>query len=202
MLKKLILFLLLSLILAIKCAKSETAVRSYVVKEDKPPTLKPLTDFTAYDSREKDRIYLLRTTSSDIDTITLFDYRARTMIGNVEGEWINGIFNVSLSIYDPKSDKWVDGIMTLVRGLLSYTYKLNWNNQRLVMKSKSFTKTIKIYDESTNQLMGQFRYRSFWRSGTKYKYDVKIFTNKLPDAIFLLSMTVVHHSEKLVDDKR
>ncbi|CAF1287288.1 unnamed protein product [Adineta ricciae] len=166
MLMKLNLFLLLSLILAIKCAKSETVVRSYVVKEDKPPILKPLTDFTAYDSREKDRIYLLRTTSTDIDTITLFDYRARTMIGNAEGEWTNGIFNVSLSIYDPKSDKWVDGIMTLVRSFLSYTYKLNWNNQRLVMKSKSFTKTIKIYNESPDQLLAQFRYRSFWRSGT------------------------------------
>ncbi|UJR11188.1 hypothetical protein I4U23_015369 [Adineta vaga] len=199
---KLFSLVLLLFILTIKCIKSETVYRSFVVIQDKPPKPKPLTDFTAYDTREKNRLYLIRTTSSDIDTITLFDYRAKTMMANVEGQWIDGIFNVSLSIYDPKSDRWVDGTMTLSKSFLSYTYNLRWNDERFVIKSRSFIKTIKIYKESPEQLVGQFRYRSFWRSGTKYKYDVKIFTNKLPDAFFLLPLTIIHHTEKLTNDKR
>ncbi|CAF1147973.1 unnamed protein product [Adineta steineri] len=189
--------LILLFIITIKCIESKKSLRTFVVSQDKPPKPKPLTDFTAYDSREKNRWYLIRTTSTDLDTIVIIDYRAKKIIANVEGEWVNNIFNVTFSIYDDTLDKWIDGVMLRKSKVFSTKYEIQWNNERLYIKPSAFRKTMKIYKETSNELYAQFRYRSIWRTWSKYKYDLQIYTTKLPDALYLMIMTVMHHTTQL-----
>ncbi|CAF1134888.1 unnamed protein product [Adineta steineri] len=189
--------ILLLFFITIKCIQSKSVIRSYVIIQDKPPKFKPLTDFSVFDSREKNRLYLIRTISTDLDMIILGDYRTKKMVGKVEGKWTNGIFDVNLLIYDEKSSKWIKGTMKRISKVFSSKYQIRWNGVSLIVKRNMFRKTIKVYEEVSKEVQAQFRYRSIWRSGLKYKYDLKIFITKVPDAILFLALTITHHTENL-----
>ncbi|CAF0751857.1 unnamed protein product [Adineta steineri] len=192
--------LILLFIIAIKCIESKKPVRTFLVVEDWRPEKKPLTEFTVYDSSEKNRLYLIRTIFTDLDTIIRTDYRAKKIVGNVEGEWTNRIFNVSLSIYDKTSDEWIDGTMGCDRIYFTSYFSFLWNGEKVVFKSYNFSKTIKICKQMPGPLVAQFRYRSLWRSVFIYKYDLKIYDTNVPDVVFLLGLTIIHHNEQLPKD--
>ena len=195
--------LLTLVLLTIEYTECKTPSRVFVMKQDTPPKKKPLHDFTAYDAREKARLYLIRTTTTDVDAINIFDYRARSMVANVEGEWIGGVFNATLSIFDSKSEQWIEGTMSRTWGLFKNTYKLRWNNDKLLIKRNMLSKTVEITDELSKQLLATFRYRSIWRAGLKFKYDVKIYTTRLPDSLYILIVTIFNHAEHInIDEDR
>jgi hypothetical protein len=166
-----------------------------LVIQDKPSKKKLLSDFTVFDLSGKNQLYRLKTSATDIDSVMLVDHPAKNMIANAEGEWIDNIFNVTMSIYDKKLSKWIDGTIKRLKQSFTKTYRIEWNQKSLIIKCKFYTKTIKIYNERPEELVAEFRHRARWLNKFKYKYDLKIYSDKLPDAIYLLALTIMHHAD-------
>ena len=186
---------ILFLTLLIECIESKKVIRWFVLIQDKPVKGKPITDFTVFDSSEKNHLYRLRSSATDIDTIMLVDHPGKNMIANAEGEWIDETFNVTISIYDKKLHKWIDGTIKRILQSSRDKYRIVWNNRSLIIKSQLFTRKIKIYNEFPEGLVAEFRLRARWLNKMKYKYDLKIYTDKFPDAIYLLALTIMHNKD-------
>ena len=183
------------LFLTNECIQSKKVVRSFVVIQDKPIKGRPLTDFTVFDSSRKSQLYRLRSSTTDIDTIMVVDYPAKNMIAYAEGEWIDGKVNVTISIYDQKSTKWIEGTMKRQVKLSPEVYRIEWKNETYLIRIPFLTKTIKISKERPDELIGYFRHRARWLNKLKYNYDLKIYSDKLPDAFYLLALTIMHHKD-------
>jgi hypothetical protein len=156
----------------------------------------PLPGYKVYDPKETRVLYQLKPMSSDIDTIILVDDQKKNIVGNLEGEWtsewpLEDTFNITFSIYDYNLNKWIDGTITRTAGIFSEKYSIRWNEFRLNAKIRSFSVNRKLYDERNNDLISQFRYSLWSNSLTNPRYDMKIFSDKVPDAITFFLLAIV-----------
>ncbi len=190
-----IFLLILFLVILLQCIESKKINRSFLVIQDESNKKKPVNDFTVFDSSGKTQLYRLKASVTDIDSVMLVDHPAKNMIANAEGEWIDNIFNVTISIYDKKLNKWIDGTMKAMNGTFTKTYRIVWNQKSLIIKRRFYTKTIKIYNERPEELVAEFRHRLRWSSKAQFKYDLKIYSDQLPDAVYLLALTIMHHAD-------
>lgn len=188
-------FFVIFFILTDECIQSKKVVRSLVVIQDQPTKGRPITDFTVFDSSEKKQLYRLRSSTKDIDTLMVVDYPAKNMIGNAEGEWIDGKVNATLTIYDQKSAKWIEGTIQRQVKLSPEVYRMEWNKEIYLIRIPFLSKTIKISKERPDELMAYFRHRARWLNKLKYNYDLKIYSAKLPDAFYLLALSIIHHKD-------
>ncbi|CAF3807082.1 unnamed protein product [Rotaria sp. Silwood1] len=184
---------LLLFILLIKYIDSKKADRTYVLVENPRSRRFELTGYTIFDSKEKTRLYRLTASRSDIDSGILFDNAEDNMIANLEGEWIEDKFNVTFSIYNSKLNKWTDGIIRRTLHWFSVDYTVEYNNEQVIAKRKKDAKKGKIYHKKNNELLAKFAARSQWLSGTPLKYDLEIYSNKVPDAIHFFLLLIMDH---------
>ena len=73
--------------------------------------------------------------------------------------------------------------------LLGNKYTIEWNGEKVLMKTKVGTPAMEFHDAKGGNRLGELRRRlsSVLRAST---YDLAIFSNKLPDAIYLLALAV------------
>ncbi len=192
-------FFLLLFIFLIKFIESKKTLRTYVVKREAMISGNPLSGYSVYDSKEKTILYRLKTVSTDIDSIMLVDHLTKNIVGNLEGEWTD-VFNVTLSTYDQNLNKWLDGNIKRTVVFLMEKLQIQWNGFRLVMKKRKFSRTRKFYDEQKNDFIAQFRRRARLFDSTPVKYDLKIYSNKIPDSIYFLILGMTDQREKLTAD--
>jgi hypothetical protein len=193
-------FFLLLFIISVKCIQSKKPIRTYVVRRDVSAVGNPLPEYSVYDTSEKKLSYRLKIVSSDIDTIILVDHPNKNIVANLEGEWTDKIFNVSFSIYDSKLSKWTDGNIKRSKGLFFDKFPVVWNGIRLVMKKKPFSLTRQFYEQPANKLIAQFRVRTSWTAVTRTKFDLKIFSDKVPDAIYFFMLAIVDQRQVIKYD--
>ncbi|CAF0953698.1 unnamed protein product [Rotaria sordida] len=177
----------------IKCIESKKANRTYVVVRNATKHRHELFGFRIFDSKEKTCLYRLRASSRDIDTVILVDNPTKNMVANLEGIWIDSTFNVTLSVYDYKLNKWIDGVIQRTSHFWANDYTVEYNNEQLIAKWKLFSTKIKVYHKKQNELLAQFRPRTrllLWRP---VKYDLKIYSNKVPDAIYFFLLLIFDH---------
>ena len=189
-------WIFLLLILAIGCIQSKKLIRSFVVIQEKAIKGKPITNFTVFDSTGKVQLYRLRSSVTDMDEMMVVEYPAKNMIANAEGEWIDGKVNVTFSIYEKKLGKWIEGNIQRRVQQSPEDYRIEWNNQTCIIRVRWYTKTIKIYKERPEELIADFRHRARWLNKLKYNYDLKIYSDKLPDALYLLALNIMHHKDR------
>ncbi|CAF1309171.1 unnamed protein product [Rotaria sordida] len=184
---------LLLFILLIKCTEAKKVHHTYVVVRNVTAPGKPMYGFRIFDSKEKTCLYRIRVLSKDVDTAILVDNFGKNIIANLEGIWIEKLVNVTFSIYDSKLNKWTDGFIQRNYHLFSSDYIIQFNNQQLIAKSKNDSKNVKVYDKKKNELLAQFRYRTRWLFSKSVKYDLKIYSNQVPDAIYFFLVLILDH---------
>jgi len=185
-------FLLLFLIITIEYIQSKKALRTYVVKRDDKIKRKQLSAYTVYDSIGKNILYRLIPFSTDIDTIILFNYPEKNMIANLEGEWIDDIFNVTFSIYDKKLYNWMDGIIQLDKSGWSEKYVIFWNSKHLNTKNGFFSTNVSVYNAQKKELLAEFWNSSGWFSSDR-KFDLKIYSDYVLDTIYFFLLAIDDH---------
>ena len=146
-----------------------------------------------YDSNEKNILYELKTFSSDIDTVIVVDRPENNIVANVEGIWIYNKFNVTFSVYDYKLNRWTDGTISRIPHFFSSEYPIKYDNDYFVMKKKIFSSWMKFYHKKYNTLLAEFQKRSRWLFWKPLKYDLKIYSKKLPDPIYFLALVITDH---------
>ncbi|CAF3754724.1 unnamed protein product [Rotaria sp. Silwood1] len=165
---------------------------TYVIVRNATASGKPMYGFSIFDSEEKRHLYRIRISSTEVDTAILIDNYRKNIVANLKGIWIEKLVNVSFSVYDSKLGKWTDGFIQ--RNTHTYEdYTIHFNNQRLSAKSSRFSKNIKVYTQQQNELLAQFRYRTRWLSWRPVKYDLNIYSTKVPDAVYFFLVLIIDH---------
>ena len=180
--------LALLLFITIDCIQSQKALRTFIVHRESIFRNNRLSNYTIYDASEKTIVYRVKTIFTDIDTMMLIDYPAKNVIANVEGDWARGIFNVSLSIYSSKAQKWIDGIMRTTAGFLN-KYAIYWDGKEVIVMYKFLSNKKGFYDKDEKVKFGRFSVYSKWYQ-TAIKYKVEIYSNYVPDAIYFFSLAI------------
>ncbi|CAF3305431.1 unnamed protein product [Rotaria sp. Silwood2] len=184
---------LLLFILLIKCTEAKKAQRIYVVVRNATSPGKPMYGFRVFDSKEKTCLYRIRVSSSDVDSAILVDNFGKNIMANLEGIWIENLVNVTFSLYDSKLHKWTDGFIQRNAHMFSTDYTVQFNKQQLIAKLSNFSKNVKVYDKKSNELLAQFQSRArllFWKP---VKYDLKIYSNQVPNAIYFFLVLIMDH---------
>jgi hypothetical protein len=188
--------LILVFIIMIKCieSKKEKEKRSYVIIRDKLPDEHKLYGYSIFDSTEKKRLYRLKTSSSEIDILMLVDYPAKNIVANMEGVLLGEKLNVTFSVYDYQQNKWTDGTMVDSYHFLFDKYAIEWNSKQYIMKNRISSKNSRLYNKSQDQLLAKFVKRTQWLYWAPVKYDLKIYSNELPDAVCFFALAVIDHT--------
>ncbi|CAF0911077.1 unnamed protein product [Rotaria sordida] len=183
---------LLLFILLIICIESKVAIRTYVVVQNGKANRNKLYGFTILDSKEETALYRLKVSSRDIDTAILVDNPGKNIVANLEDAWKNRKANVTFSIYDYKLNKWTDGSIQKKLRFLSTDYTVKYNDEQFIAKRKSLPKRIEVYHKNQNELLAEWRRRTKPLLSKRAKYDVKIYSNKVPDAIYFFLLLMMH----------
>lgn len=193
-----LIFLLLILFLTIEYIQSKKKlmpIRSYLVVRDYRIRENRLSSYTVYDSTGNITLFKLQSSSAiDIDTVVLTSYPEKNMVGNLEGEWAEKKFNVTYSIYDKKSNKWIDGPITKASAFRN-VYKTKWNSNFFHTKNTWFSNIIQVYSTSKKELIAEIRKDEPWFEYVRF--EVKIYSNQCPDAIYFFITVINDHRVQL-----
>jgi hypothetical protein len=163
----------------------------YIVVRDRGIQDNRLSNYTIYDALEKNQLYRIRTISTDIDTMILVNFPAKNMIGNLEGEWTESVFNVSFSYYSTKSHKWVDGVMKKIPKVFYNKFSIEWDSKSIVMRDSFLSNMMKFYDKQEKVLLASCKdYSSFFG---KFKYKLTINSDYLPHPIYFFALAIADH---------
>jgi len=188
---KLFSFLLLFIVM-IEYIQSKKTQRTFIVERDNVIKEKQLSAYTIFDSTGKTRLYQLKTTSTDIDTLILINYPAKNMVANLEGEWVDKVFNVSFTLYDKKLHKWTDGTIRIDATGFREKYSIGWNSQLFNTKTKFWSGTLQLYHTRQKELIAEIRRRTPWFGG-KVKFELKTYSSQFPDAIYFFILAINDH---------
>ncbi|CAF3209001.1 unnamed protein product [Rotaria sp. Silwood2] len=188
-----IIYFLLLFIVPIKCIEWKKENHTYVVVPNKTIRPNQLYGFRIFDSKQKTLLYQLKVSSKDMDTAMLVDNPTKNMVGNLEGIWIDKAFNITFSVYDNKLIKWTDGIIQSKWHLLSPYYTMEYNNEQFIAKWKGVSRQANVYTKNQNELLAEWRPPTLSLLWKYPKYNLKIYSNKLPDAIYFFLLLVMDH---------
>ncbi|CAF0942524.1 unnamed protein product [Rotaria sordida] len=182
-----ILFLLF--ITIITCSTSK---REYVIKKDFLTGIKA-GEFSVYDQTGKILQYRIESRYNALHSVELVAYPSKQVIARLKNQITLLLYKGKLEILDPKSNKWITGTINQKLKVLNHKSTINWNGRQLTMKHNVASFTTKFFDEKQrNRLMAEYRIHVV-SSVVTNKYTMKIFTDELPDALFLLCLTVRDH---------
>ncbi|CAF3690398.1 unnamed protein product [Rotaria sp. Silwood1] len=181
--------LLLSFITIIACSTSK---REYVIKKDFFTGVKA-GEFSVYDRTGKNLQYRIESRYNALHSVELVAYPSKQAIARLKNQITLLLYKGTLEILDAKSNKWITGTINQKLKVLNHKSIINWNGRQLSMKHNIPSFTTKFFDEAQrNRLVAEYRIHMV-ASTVANKYTMKIFTDEIPDALFLLCLTVRDH---------
>ncbi|CAF1436002.1 unnamed protein product [Rotaria sp. Silwood1] len=181
--------LLLSFITIIACSTSK---REYVIKKDFFTGVKA-GEFSVYDRTGKNLQYRIESRYNALHSVELVAYPSKQVIARLKNQITLLLYKGTLEILDAKSNKWITGTINQKLKVLNHKSIINWNGRQLSMKHNIPSFTTKFFDEAQrNRLVAEYRIHMV-ASTVANKYTMKIFTDEIPDALFLLCLTVRDH---------
>jgi hypothetical protein len=121
------------------------------------------------------------------------------MTANLEGEWVDKVFDVTFSIYDKKLNTWIDGVVKKVPSAFRKKYSIEWNSKRLNVQTSVFTSTIRVYQASKKELVAEIRKLAFWHGISDTKFRLKIYSQQYPNEIFFFIVAMNDHQVQIAD---
>jgi len=91
-------------------------------------------------------------------------------------------------------NQWIPGRISQTFPAYRFRYNIQYANRRLIMEYKAFSLTTEIRDEQQlNYVLARIRQRlssMLWSN----KYDLEVYTNELPDIIYVLALAVYDYN--------
>jgi hypothetical protein len=177
-------FLLTSTILS--NVNSQNPIKQYVIRKDFFRLYKT-GEFTVYDTKEKDVFYRIESNFGILQNIKIIAYPSKQEVGRLQAKIKPFLYKAEISIVDPKSNRFVKGLIQESFKFSSALYSIEWNGYRITMENKFASFTDKFRDSDGGEILAEIRLRPasiFWT----FKYDMKIFSNKYPEQIYLLGL--------------
>jgi hypothetical protein len=163
----------------------QDALRQYLIIKDFFSTFKA-GEFSIFDPNEKTMFYRIESDYSVTQDVKLVAYPSKQEVGRLKSK-INFIFyKADISILDSQTNQWSNGNMEQNFKILHKSYDINWNGHQIKMDGEFTSNKLKFKD-TNGELLAQFEirlYTNLWKT----KYDMKIFSNKYPEQIYLLAL--------------
>ncbi|CAF2951871.1 unnamed protein product [Rotaria sp. Silwood2] len=187
------LFLLLLFIILIKSIESKKLIRKFqLVRDNDDMNKNGLSRFSILDSNGKEYLYRLRDSYTYNNSLLLIVYPSKNIVAYLQGQWTNETLNVTYDIYNYTTNQWTNGTIKKIFNLFIEKYFIEWNNENFIMKKKIFSINHKFYDEN-QYVLAQFRMSFRWFNWSLIKYNLQIYSDKLPDALYFFSIAIVDH---------
>jgi len=167
-------------------ANAQNPIQQYVVRRDFFSFYKAA-EYTVYDIKEKHVYYRIESKIAILQNIKLIAYPSKQEVGQLQAKLKLLVYEAEFSILDPQSNKRISGLIQQKFKFSSDVFTIEWGEHRITMEKKFSSLTHKFYDSDGDEILAQFRIRLasvFWAK----KYDVKIFSNKYPEQIYLLAL--------------
>jgi hypothetical protein len=180
--------LLLSAISSI--VNADNALKQYVIRRDFFNVLKA-GELSVYDKSEKHLYYRIESDYGILQTIKLISLPSTQVVGRLQAKLKLLLYKAEFSTGDLASDRWINGSIEQRLKLFGDLFDIQWGKYSMSLKKKFGSFTNKFFDKD-GKLVAQFRLRPsslFW---TK-KYDMKIYSDKYPEQIYLLALAVIDH---------
>ncbi|CAF1076179.1 unnamed protein product [Rotaria sordida] len=150
-------------------------------------------EFSIYDQTGKNLKHRIESRYNALHSVELVAYPSKQIIARLKSQITFLLYKGTLEILDVKSNKWITGTINHKLKILNHKYIINWNGKQLLMTKNVPSFTTKFFDETQrNQVVAEYRIHVV-SSTVANKYTMKIFTDKIPDALFLLCLTVRDH---------
>lgn len=177
------------LLVSITSIHCSTAKREYVVKKDFITGVKA-GEFTIYDQSGKNIQYRVESRYNALHSVELVAYPSKKVIARLKNQVTLLLYKGTLQLLDSKSRTWINGTINQKLKLLNHKSIIEWNGRQFVMKHNFPSFTTRFFDEKKgNQLLAEYQ-KHVISSVVANKYTMRVFTDELPDSIFLLCLTV------------
>ncbi len=164
-------------------------IRQYVIRKDFFIGFKA-GEFTVYDTSEKNIQYRIESDYGITQNVRLIAHPSKQLVGRLQAKFTVFLYEGEISIIDSQTNQWINGVFKQNFKLLTSSFNIDWNGRSLTGESELGSVTVKFRD-TNGELLAQFRLRPV--VFLKRKYDMKIFSNKYPDQLYLLALAAYDH---------
>jgi hypothetical protein len=167
----------------------QNTTRQYFIQKDIFSGFKAA-EFSVFDTSEKNIHYRLESNYGLTQKVKLIAYPSKQEVGRLRSK-ITLVYTAEISILDSQTNQWINGLIELdFQFFVINSFNINWNGHRITLKKDGdFSLTWKFYDKH-QRVLGLIRRRP--GPPLKVRYDLKIFSNKYPEQIYLLGLAALH----------
>jgi hypothetical protein len=155
-----------------------------------------LAEFSVFDSSEKHLLYRIESYYVVGGKIQLIDISSKQIIGKLTNSLNLLLYEGNFSIFNFSSHQWIDGNIQRIFNLINEKYLIKWNDKTIIMETKFGSLTTTFQYEFQNEILAKIQKRSIafiWSN----KYDLHLFSNQFPDAIYFLSIAVKDQNNRI-----
>ncbi|CAF1494134.1 unnamed protein product [Adineta steineri] len=182
------------LLLALPILTIETkhaSYMTYVITRDYFVAFKA-PEYSIYNTSEKHLYYRIESKYDFQHNIKLVMYPSKKIVAKLRSQKQGKEFKAKISICNITSNQWSYGTIIQHRQWLHANYSIEWNEYHLSMITNIVSGTTRILDQSENDVLAQFYRRWF---SLNYKYQLEVFSDRVPESIYLLGLAVVSRSD-------
>ncbi|CAF3398335.1 unnamed protein product [Rotaria sp. Silwood1] len=171
----------------IRKTQSQQAFREYIIKKDFFSGFKA-GEFSIYDQSSNTLLYRLESRYGITQTADLYAYPGKQMVASIRNLWSPFLYDAEIQVFDTIFNQWIFGRITQAFPNYTFRYNIQYANRRLIMEHRPFSLTTEIRNEqSSNYVLAQMKL-SLSSIILPNKYDLQVYTNELPDVIYLLAV--------------
>ncbi|CAF2392582.1 unnamed protein product [Rotaria sp. Silwood2] len=162
-------------------------VREYSIRRDLIVGVKA-PEFSVYDKSGKDLQYRMESRITGLHKIDLIAYPSKQTVARLNNKITWFLYEATFEILDPATQQWTTGTISQNLRILNHRSVIQWNGRRLLMEHNVASLTTRFLDDQQGgQLVAEYQVSLpslVWAT----KYSLQIFTDDLPDAIFLFGL--------------
>ncbi len=164
-------------------------IRKYAIHRDIFSGFKAA-EFTVFDTSEKHVHYRIESDYGITQNVKVIEYPSKQEVGRLQARFKLLLYTAEISILNPETNRWINGLIDRNFKFLGSLFDVKWNGHRIIMKSDAFWVALKFFDED-QEFLAEIRLRRIFF--LKAKYDMKIYSNKYPESIYLLGFAAHQH---------
>ncbi|CAF0785475.1 unnamed protein product [Adineta steineri] len=166
-------------------------VRSYLIK-GRFQLMRSL-EFAIFDAAGVKQQYRIESQFGTMENPKVVAYPSKEIVATLQEKFVNLMYNGIISILDPTSDEWISG--KIYHKFLDDIF-IEWNGHRVrILRKKGDDRSLFFRDEINGTILANSEKKSKFKYFS-IKYDVKVFSDELPDAIYFLGIAVANEIAK------
>jgi hypothetical protein len=129
------------LILILTYVNSQNATQEYTIHRDFFNGFKAA-EFSVFDTSEKNIHYRIESNYGVTHNVKVIAYPSKQEVGRLQAKITVVLYNADISILNPQTNQWNNGLVEQNFKLLASSFNVNWNGHRITLATEAFESTI------------------------------------------------------------